>query len=369
VFGSFSGLLKRKSRKEREPGEMASPFLPTKVVSIPYEGADEDGPVVASPVGAAQAIVLGTFDGLGGSGAQRISTPEGVLTSAAWASRLAARITESTIRSVETEDATGVEEWGDFQQALQSNLITGLSEAASLCTPISNTILRGSLSRKLPTTVSVVAVLERPGGCDVHAVWAGDSRSYVWNPQGGLMQLSRDHTRRPVDAFTAIHEDAPMNNFASGDRKFHLERHSVHLKPPFLFLSCTDGAYNYFRSPMEFELAVLQSVQSGIKQGDIEAALREAIQSVTQDDATLALSGVGWRTWQELRVPIARREGAIRRLLEKWIGPAASLAHVTSDHRALPETQVNGRANAWARYRSSYERLLSPTALSIPNEE
>lgn len=344
-----------------------SSFLTSVLLDLPKVGAGEDGPALAIQLNNAPIVAVAVFDGLGGSGAQRLATPIGVLTSAAWAAKLAHKITASTISESNEYSHSRSDQATYFSHVLrdklQEELAHGFVAFGANLEPVSTTVLKGSLSRRLPTTLCLMLVALEHSDARVSAIWAGDSRAYIWRPGTGLAQISRDHTKQPLDAFDAILEDAPMSNFVSADRPFHLELHEIRVEGPFLFFSCTDGVYNYFSSPMEFECQLIAALHQGIDAGDISASIQRCIAGVTNDDASLGLCGVGWTDWAGVRVDLDSRLIVLKGILgSSGALPFADMQdseRPAKAHASLGSSEEDPlvRREIWRAYRGYYESL------------
>ena len=82
--------------------------------------------------------------------------------------------------------------------------------------------------------------------------WAGDSRAYVFDPDGAR-QLSTDDLRDPGDALANLRHDSVVSNAMSADTEFHVSYRRVELQAPFLLVCATDGCFGYVPTPMHFE--------------------------------------------------------------------------------------------------------------------
>ena len=89
-----------------------------------------------------------------------------------------------------------------------------------------------------------------------HVFWAGDSRAYVFEPDGAR-QLMSDDLRDPGDALANLRRDSVVSNAMSADTEFHVNYRRVELQAPFLLVCATDGCFGYLPTPMHFEQLVL----------------------------------------------------------------------------------------------------------------
>lgn len=137
---------------------------------------------------------------------------------------------------------------------------------------------------------TVVVLVARPDG-RYACLWAGDSRLYLFR-QGGLIQISRDHSevqklidRGAIDkVFAENHPSANVINRAIGAEK-HLELDVLFgkLLPGDKCLLCSDGLY---REVMEQEIAQLME-RHGNPEGLINELMQLALSRGARDNITV----------------------------------------------------------------------------------
>lgn len=346
-------------------------------------GRGEDGPVLLANHKSEGLIAIGVFDGLGGSGSRLLRREDGSEVSAA---RMAAEIAANTTAHALADFGFEVRDrppakfrlgsilgssdrWStasDFAAELQRRLERDFAEAASRFDG-AGSAMRGSISKRLPTTLCLLVARQLPHGIQLSSIWAGDSRSYVWLPQRGLAQLTRDHTKQPLDALQAIREDAPMSNFVTPDLPFRLDLNEVLIDEACLFFCSTDGGFQFFPSPLEFELALIESLVSKSSWGDAVAALGARISAVTKDDVALGICGAGWRaddlqaqlrrSLQTRLKPAMQQMEQAQKRLDEASKRLRDAQHAVS---ALGEQLDDVRKDAWERYKVGYEGLIPP---------
>ena len=333
----------------------------------------EDAPPLFMSNPTAQCFVIGAFDGLGGSGARVLETETGRVTSAAHAARLAANTTAAVLSELgfmrsppSGASPSFASRWtgaAAFRDILNDRLRTDFKREADGIEP-AVAALRGTLTRRLPPTACLLVVEAGSREHRVSAIWAGDSRAYIWTSERGLIQLSRDHARVDQDAFSSIRQDVPMTNFVGPDIPFHLDLHQAIVPTPLLAICCSDGAFNYFPSPMEFEQAILVSILESDGPPQMTENLRLCIRENTKDDVTLVLVVVNMGSWQNL----------CSRARARWEKLAPLLAPIRSDarraetatrvwlaakdeHEAATAKLEEVRVSGWDAYRRDYESL------------
>lgn len=369
-------------------GRQPSWIAPASVWQEKIARRGEDGPplIFASDT----RVALGVFDGLGGSGAHEVETPSGeVFTSARFAADLAFRVTRDVFCDFgfqehdpngRTKGIIGAARHASPRQfsteILRSSLRERLSsefEAAARSFGLGSQ-LRGSISKRLPTTICLLILEPVDARADqivATSIWAGDSRAYAWLPARGLVQLTRDHCRRPVDALQAIREDAPMSNFVSPDLPFWLEMNASLLDVPCLAFCSTDGGFNFFPSPMEFEAAIVDSLDAGEGCDARIRAIERRIAEVTKDDVAMVFSGAGWEADKAVEMAVAKARSRLSALLTpletqkaKLAAAALSGADINLEEQTAALDQL--RKEIWSTYRISYEALPPEAAPDEP---
>jgi len=187
--------------------------------------------------------------------------------------------------------------------------------------------------------------------------WAGDSRGYVFAPDGAK-QLTVDDLRDPSDAMTNLRRDSVVSNAMSADTEFHVNYRRVKLEAPFLLVSATDGCFGYVPSPMHFEQLVLGHLVRARSVKGWSSAIQADIAAVTGDDAAMSVMAVG-ADLAELRTLYA---GRVRELEKQYTGPIDEMDRAVSraeqELQALRQRQADDSQRLWTRYQPTYEQFL-----------
>jgi hypothetical protein len=212
----------------------------------------------------------------------------------------------------------------------------------------------------------VVLALQRASGGSTwlcHVFWAGDSRGYVFAPDGAK-QLTVDDLRDPSDAMTNLRRDSVVSNAMSADTEFHVNYRRVELEAPFLLVSATDGCFGYVPSPMHFEQLVLGHLVRARSVDGWSSAIQADIAAVTGDDAAMSVMAVG-ADLAELRTLYADR---VRELEKQYTRPIDEMDQAVSraeqELQALRQRQVDDSQRLWTRYQPTYEQYLRVQAES-----
>jgi hypothetical protein len=300
--------------------------------------------------------LVGVFDGMGGAGGTVYETEDGPRTGAYIGARLARDVVEARMLAILDP------EWNldaamaarDLQREVQQALAERLS---ALNAPPSG--LRSRLLRALPTTMAVMALQRREprsGRWSGHVLWSGDSRVYLFHPEQGCGQLTRDDLRDHGDALANLRQDSVVSNAMSADTAFVVHHHEVQLAAPFLAVVATDGCFGYVPTPIHFEHLVLASLRDSTDTASWSSLLQERIAAVTGDDASLAVLGVG-ADHEEFRQLFAARTTDLERRcvepldrLEAEVQRADQAAADARQRHAVHQTRL------WSAYKPGYEQ-------------
>ena len=290
-------------------------------------------------------VIGGVFDGLGGSGAAKINWVNGSTVSHAWES---SRIARSAVQ----EFAGNLSR---FQNLDDAALLVLKSEIASRLALRMNeigaaqSVLTSSLTRSLPTTLAGFSI-SLASSPTVTAFWAGDSRTYLLDPQLGLRVLTRDDAGE-ADAFESLNNDPPLTNVICADRDFDIHSRTVGIDTPHLVITASDGCFNYWPTPANFEYEILNAIITATSWAQALDSLSQSIDGVTKDDVSLVIAAVGYSKFSELQLSIQERFHYLRELSYAPLVALRESGGTRSDFEAY-------RENAWLAYKEGYESLL-----------
>ena len=297
-------------------------------------GEDADPLLRISKEGAA---ILGVFDGLGGSGAQRCGGTDGVQTGAYYGARVARQATDDFLKiATQFADVTPAALAAVLVQHLQHDLSAYDAEWGRAA----SSALRSTVFRRLPTTAAVAVARPAAGELRTTVLWAGDSRCYALSPAYGLQQLTRDHLRTFSDALGNLTTDSSISNCITADAPFTIDSAECSIAAPVILIAATDGCFGYVPSPMHFEALLVASLVSARSVSAWHAGLAARVTAVAGDDASLAAIAIGWSSFRTLRRAFADR---LRILQQTYLDPFV----------AAPETLPA----LWLAYRATYEAL------------
>jgi serine/threonine protein phosphatase PrpC len=334
------------------------------LAKVPDKGEDSDPILRDGP----DLGLIAVFDGMGGAGGTVYDTPEGPRTGAYLASRLVRDVVERRMLDLLEPDwnLNGHAAAADLRRSIRAALTERLTE---LKAPPSG--LRSRLLRALPTTMALVALQRtQPGGSTWagHVLWAGDSRAYVFEPEG-MRQLTTDDLRDPGDAMANLSRDSVVSNALSADTDFQVNYRRVELKAPFLVMCATDGCFGYVRTPMHFEHLVLGHLQRARSTQAWSTSLQADIAEVTGDDAAMSVMAVG-ADFRALKALLAPRATQLER---EFIAPLDDLTKAVTraeqELESLRRRQRDKTAEIWGQYKPDYEHYLHADSLTEEEED
>lgn len=349
------------------------PPVPVTYFSLYSEkraGQGEDAPALAVAVGSAGCVV-GAFDGLGGAGSTQIDTAQGRFSSAYLASRLARQVSWNVTSAFLSGQAPpqpkrhrdGPQRAAHplrdrLEDEMREQLSTSLAQFGA---PPSR--IRGDLIRPLPTTLALGVLRMWESKPHLSTLWAGDSRVYLMLPQSGLHQLTVDDLKSRGDAMRNLHDDSPMSNLLSADGRFDIHVEDRYLPEKAIVLAATDGCFGFLRTPPHFEdLLLAAMMQTAAHSGDWEdwrAQLLRRIVEVTGDDATMAVTCIGWESFADMAQQFGNRQVKVdqmTRRIDRIADAYQSAKRAADEARIFYEEAV---ARLWSQYQVSYEQFIT----------
>lgn len=267
-----------------------------------YGNACEDERMICSH-GKDNVLLSGVLDGCGGAGAKRY--------------RRADRWTGARISSHET--GRTLAEWFQAKSAkelrkqsqeevakeLHDVLSTHLYEIKAFL-GTEKSLVEDNLSAELPTTLAVMTAEPwRKVDIRIRSYWAGNSRNYVFLPDG-LRQISRDNLDGDHDG-DEPRENGILSNAINASNRFTIYSREVTQKGTMMLLSATDGVFGNFDSPIRLEWILLDTLQHAACPLDWEESLKAEIDDWSSDDHTMELVVLNAETFSKLKAAYRRR--------------------------------------------------------------
>lgn len=298
---------------------------------------------------------IGVYDGLGGSGARKVQLGSTEVTQAYLASRWVRDTSEAWF--MDSIDADQRPEASELHDRVCSKLV----DSHNLVQPVGDgepavSRVRSRMQRSYPTTLAAVAVTDgrkdKSPAWTVEAMWAGDSRCYIWTATHGLQQLSADHSN-DADILGQLVNDGPMTNVVSMDNDWFVDVNRQSLSEPFFAFCASDGVHGYVRTPGALEWHLLRCLIQAKDTEEWLSHLAAAIEGYTGDDATFALASFGFKTFKDLKLS-AVHSGRAEQLERSQLRPFDAVA--PDDTPAVRALQLA----SWETYRPDYTARLPP---------
>ncbi|MEK0186914.1 protein phosphatase 2C domain-containing protein [Microcoleus anatoxicus] len=302
-----------------------------------------------------QTFLMGVFDGLGGR-------------SAGYGGKTGGRIASEESSQI---SKTFFKQWhGEIKPEnviqLQQQICRSLKIKADTNMPKTSSRLKGSLvEHKLCTTIALASIPKQKGQeriFEANLAWMGDSRIYFLSPTKGLQQLTKDDLVTSKDALEMLRQDPPMSQYLTADINPTWQIHFQHyeIEGSGCFLACTDGCFQYFSAPWEFEKLLLEMLSKSegdtMEKNTWQQLIKQRYTEIKQDDVSLILYPVGFNGIKHLKSSYQER---LQYLQENFISPTAN-------------TRYEDLQNLWEKYKIDYEYYLpfiqdiQPTANSQP---
>lgn len=310
-----------------------------RLFSVEYAALPAEGEDSCTLRSDERGALLCVADGCGGLGSRRYESL-GNHTGAFVASRLVTRAV-SGWASERMPMPKNKQDGEILKRELESDLDGILKGFGDKHCAAENTRIVGSMQRRLPTTLC--AALSEEGGAtwrDVCFFWAGDSRGYVLDING-LHQCTRDHLHGDADPFDSLYCDGPLGRFLSADQPAQLSMRRLRATLPCIILVATDGAFGCLRTPMEFEMLLLNTLHTAKSWESWQRKLQNELAKLAHDDATLLWQPCGFDDFSALKQTFAPR----RELLQKHF-----ITPVRRKRRDADFARVK-----WLAYRSTYD--------------
>lgn len=319
---------------------------------IPQKGEDASPTVEYLPDGSG---LVAVFDGLGGSGATQYEWEDSTFTGAWIGSRLSKILFSSSLTWAKKREEFSVEFWLDEYTIAVKEILNTVWKKLDK----NPSKLRSSLIRPLPTTLAAIYFESEGNGFRAWCINSGDSRSYILNPERGLQQVSQDDIVTPGDALETLHSSTRISDCLAADGKFNIHVYPFETNTPVVFLSASDGCFDYVPFPANFEFILLDCLQLADSQGNWAIRLGSKFRSIAGDDVSLALSAMGWKDFNSLKEAFRERHAY---LLKNFAAPIEKMEEkIRQAPEDDPDTQsqkIDLRNRLWADYRVNYESFM-----------
>ena len=195
----------------------------------------------------------------------------------------------------------------------------------------------------LPTTASIVACdFSKDDTMMFEYLWAGNSRGYLLD-KSGLCQITQDDLVEEINPINP--EEKPrVINLINGETDFKINIKTVKTDRPSVVVTATDGAYNCFSTPMEFEYALLYTLNRAKSISHWEHLLKRLINELAKDVFTVMIAGFGFDDFKDLKRYFFERTKA---MYSEYIDPI---------FKARENNSIDEIDEMWNKYKEQYYR-------------
>jgi serine/threonine protein phosphatase PrpC len=256
-------------------------------------GVCEDAPPlgISAQSESQKSVYLSVMDGMGGAGAGQVhvglpsakfSTTEALIASRSVRDTVLKQVVDKQLFSPDRPVKTIAKE-------LKKCITDDLELIDTACKISSSSKIRGTMTKRLPTTLLVTKVElneDDPRLKKIKLWWAGDSRAFLIQPNAGLAALTRDHVL-PTDALEQLRSDPPIQNTISRSVPFSIQHDAFGVPGPYLLLLASDGVFGYLPTPGMLELGILEALVQPAK--DFALNLMNFCGMYAADDVSAAI--------------------------------------------------------------------------------
>lgn len=307
--------------------------------------------------------LLAVFDGMGGAGSTPIELESGETRSSAY---IASRHTRDLVEHFfNLKKSTGpfplIQSDGELEAQLKNAISLGLrSMLEYLDLEKEESRLKSKLIKNLPTTMALIYFeQENDRRATAWSIWAGDSRAYVLTQRRGLQQLSVDETTVIHDAMTNLKDDSPLSNYINADSDFTLSSNIQDIDLPAVLICASDGAFQYYRTPMHFEYVLLQTLAQADNTEEWESLLHMSFREVAADDCSLSLVALGFNDFGRMKRVFKSRERWLHRTCIKRLDDWSEKIYKLREALEIAENDQDiARQEMWQRYKEQYEEYI-----------
>ena len=245
--------------------------------------------------------LIAVMDGCGGLGSRRYER-HGGKTGAFIASRL---VSETLLRWYEQYHPAASNEKNSSHLCVE--LQKCMNQAKEVLQAEARSLMLGSMVRTLPTTLCGVLIEPRDSNTILARFFgAGDSRGFVLTADC-FCQITQDDLIGSPDAMENLFMDAPMSMTVNADQPVRLHDCLIKMQMPVMFITATDGVFSYFRSPMDFEFFLLDTLQCSSSLMEWQKNMDQVLKNVAADDYSMLIAPCGYTSFKQLHSSVRRR--------------------------------------------------------------
>ena len=195
----------------------------------------------------------------------------------------------------------------------------------------------------LPATASIIACdFSKQDSIMFKYLWAGNSRGYLLD-NAGLSQITEDDLVEEVNPINPD-EKPRVINLINGETDFKINIKTVKTKNPSVVVTATDGAFSCFSTPMEFEYALLYTLNRAKSIAQWEHLLKRLINELADDVFTIMIAGFGFDDFKDLKRYFFERT---KSMYSEYIDPI---------FKARENNSTDEIDEMWNKYKEQYYR-------------
>ncbi|MDY4813048.1 MAG: hypothetical protein SO152_04270 [Ruminococcus sp.] len=195
----------------------------------------------------------------------------------------------------------------------------------------------------LPTTASIVACdFSKQDTIMFEYLWAGNSRGYLLD-KSGLCQITKDDLVEEINPIVPDQKPRVIN-LINGETDFKINIKSVKTERPSVVVTATDGAYSCFSTPMEFEYALLYTLNRAKSISQWEHLLKRLINELANDVFTVMIAGFGFDDFKDLKRYFFERT---KSMYSEYVDPI---------FKARENNSIEEIDEMWNKYKKQYYR-------------
>lgn len=203
----------------------------------------------------------------------------------------------------------------------------------------------GKSTKLLPTTMAGAVFCERDEDVEIISIWAGDSRTFLFNADG-LKQISMDDEalmkdEKNRDYWEFLHlGDVRISNLLSMSDAFCLRLKYLTVKKPCLVISGTDGTFGYVKEPLDLEKLWMDAVLKSGSLEEVSENLKRYYVEDHHDDCSMTINAFGFADYGALKAFVQTRDQEYTRLYLKPLEKADQYRQLEEEKKTAAKRLV-----------------------------
>lgn len=244
--------------------------------------------------------IVAVADGLGGRGPEQYKEVEtGEIYTSAY---IGANTVIESVKTIPREEIN--------KESIKDAIIKGFNHAKEKYEKLHMGV-SSSMFKIFPTTLAIGCIDDNL----VHAFWCGDSRVYALDSKKGLIQITKDDLAdEELNPFTNISEGGQMSQYVTLSSDFVINESTYHLgHDNTMVFAASDGAFDYFQSPMHFELFLLDTLRLSTSFDEFIFKVQSSLAEISGDDVSIGLVFVGSDSYASWKISTKERLNELKK--------------------------------------------------------